>query len=77
MGFEPGGFTMYHSVGAPKPWRKAFLRSALQGDRPSNAEKHFLQCAGGPIQPYTPAQLKSLRRSAAIAAFFGRFYRRG
>jgi hypothetical protein len=77
MGFVPGGFTLYHSVGSPKPWRKPYVRAALQGNPPSNGEKHFLACAEGPIHPYTSSRLKQLLRSAAIASLIGRFYRRG
>jgi hypothetical protein len=76
MGFVPGGFTMYHSVSALKPWRKKFLRSALRGVPPSNGDKHFLKCADGPLRPYSPFRLMSLRMRAALAAFVGRFYRR-
>jgi hypothetical protein len=76
MGFVPGGFTLYHFVGSPKPWRKPYLRSALHGSPPGNGEKHFLACAEGPIQPFAPGQLKRLRRSARWAALIGRFFRR-
>jgi hypothetical protein len=76
MGWVPGGFTMYHSVGHLKPWRKKFLRAALHGNPPSNGDKHFLQCAAGPIHPYTPWQLKRRRWQAKLAALIGRFYRR-
>jgi len=76
MGFVTGGFTMYHSVGSKKSWRKEFLRSALAGDPPWNGDKHFLECADGPIRPYTAGELKRLRRSAQWATLIGRFYRR-
>jgi len=76
MGFISGGFTMYHSVGAPKAWRKKFIRACLDGFPPSNGEKHFLQCAEGPLHPYSASALRGLRRRAGIAAFLGRFYRR-
>lgn len=76
MGFVPGGFTMYHSVGSPKPWRKPFLRSALNAVPPSNGDKHFLANVDGPIHPYSPAELKRMRQVAALASVIGRFYRR-
>lgn len=77
MGFIPGGFTMYHSLGSAKPWRKNFLRYALKGIPPSNGDKHYLACAAGPLRPYTAARLKILRAQAAIATAIGRFYRKG
>jgi len=74
MGFVPGGFTMYHSVGIPKPWRKRFVRLALAAKPPSNGDKHFLLCAEGPIQPFTPSELNSMRRAAKVGSMIGRFY---
>ena len=76
MGFIQGGFTMYHTVGSKKPWRKNFLRSALKGSPPSGGDKYFLQCADGPLHPYTSGQLKQMRRSARWAGLIGRFFRR-
>ena len=76
MGFTPGGFTMYHTVGGKKPWRKKFLSSALTGDPPWNGDKHFLECSDGPIHPYSAGQLKSMRRAANWGTLIGRFYRR-
>jgi hypothetical protein len=76
MGFIRGGFTMYHTVGGKKPWRKKFLRAALAGDPPWNGDKHFLECADGPIRPYTAGQLKGIRRAANFGSLIGRFYRR-
>jgi hypothetical protein len=76
MGFIGGGFTMYHTAGGKKPWRKKFIRSALTGIPPWNGDKHFLECADGPIQPYSAKQLKKLRRHARYAALIGRFMSR-
>jgi hypothetical protein len=76
MGFISGGFTMYHSVGKLKTWRKKFLRSALKGLPPSNGDKHFLACADGPLHPYSASRLRGMRWRAGLAAFIGRFYRR-
>jgi hypothetical protein len=77
MGFIPGGFTMFHSVGKMKAWRRKFLRSWMRGVPPSNGDKHYLTCVDGPIHPYSTMALRSLRMRAAGAAFLGRFYRRG
>jgi hypothetical protein len=76
MGWTPGGFTMYHSVGQDKPWRKPFLRALIRGYPPNNGDKHFLALVDGPIWPFSAAKLKRMRRNARIAAFFGRFYSR-
>jgi len=76
MGWVPGGFTMYHSVGTVKPWRKKYLRSALKGDPPTNGDKHFFDCADGPLHPYAPGKLRKLRLAVKCASFIGRFNRR-
>ncbi len=77
MGWLTGGFTMYHTLGKQKPWRKQFLRAALSGDPPGVGDRHFLENASGPIRPYGVRELASLRIRARIAAMAGRFYRRG
>lgn len=76
MGFIPGGYTMFHSVGRAKAWRKKFLRAWLRGIPPTPGEKHFLSCADGPLHPYAASQLRGMRMRASIAAFLGRFYRK-
>ena len=76
MGFIPGGFTMYHSVGYSKPWRKQFLRSALKGIPPTNGDKHYLESSVGPICAYPPSRLRRLCLQASVASAIGRFYRR-
>ena len=76
MGFIPGGFIMYHSVGPSKPWRKKFLRSAFRALPPTPADKHFLEYADGPILSYSSLSLKWRRMCAGIAVLVGRFYRR-
>ena len=76
MGFIPGGFLMYHSVGRVKPWRKNFLTYALKGIPPSNADKHYLACAEGPIRPYATSKLRKVKIQASIGSAIGRFYQK-
>ena len=74
MGFIGGGFTMYHSVGPAKAWRKKFLRSTLEGLPPSNGDKHFLavrRWAALPVLSASNCTASALR--AACAAFLGAF----
>ena len=75
LGWVPGGFTMYHA-GSGKPWQKKFLVSALMGNPPSNADKHFLSCADGPLHPFTSGWLRRRRLAVACASLVGRFHRR-
>lgn len=76
MGFISGEFTMYHSTGAPKPWRKQFLRPALRGIPPSGGDKHFLQMMQGPFQAYSQWQLSWKKLTCVLASMIGRFYAR-
>jgi hypothetical protein len=76
MGWVTGGFTMYHTLGRKKPWRKKFLKLAFEGDPPVGGDKHYLQSVEGPIEPYTTGELKSLKRAANWATLIGRFYKR-
>ncbi len=76
MGWETGGFAMYHNRGKMKPWNKRYLRAAAIGYPPSNGEKHFLQCAAAPISVFSPGRLSRLRIEARMASLIGRFYSR-
>jgi hypothetical protein len=76
MDFIPGGFTMSHAFGQPKPWRKRFVRSALKGQGPSLADKAYWVNVTGPIQLYGRGFLKVKALKLTVASFIGRFYRR-
>ncbi len=76
MGFVPGDAKMYHTVGL-KPWRGSFLLRSLAGVPPSNAMKFFLTQVSSPIRAYSPLHLAAKRLACSVAAFIGRFYRRG
>jgi len=76
MGFRPGAAVLPHALGAPKPWRKHYLREAFRGHPPTIADKAFWCHAEGPIQAFPPSLPARRRRSIRLAAFIGRFYRR-
>ena len=76
MGFVPGGVTMFHAVGALKPWRKKMIWSALLGVPPSNVDKAFLACVNDPIRSYSRLGLAGRRIRCRIGALIGRFYHR-
>ena len=76
MDFVPGGFTMSHAVGGPKPWKKNFLLEAIGGRRPSAADKAFWENISGPIVLF-PAWQSRLRKAKMNAAtLLTRFYRK-
>lgn len=76
MDFTGGGWLMSHAVGAPKPWKKRFVRAALQGNPPTLAERAFWKYAYSPIACFSPSQNRFTEYTLLLAAFIGRFYRR-
>jgi hypothetical protein len=77
MGFGGGGYIMYHSLGAPKPWRKHFVWEALKGWPPTAADKAFLAASDGPVAALSGGELAAKRGSALIAGAICRLVRKG
>lgn len=74
MDFIPGGWTMSHALGSPKPWNNNFILSVIKGRPPSLADKAYWANVQGPIIIHKYYNIKNLVISCA--AFIGRFYRR-
>ena len=76
MDLVPGGFTMSHAVGSPKPWRKQFTACALRGRSLSNADRLWLANSSSPIQVLTSGQKRLRAIDLKIGSAIGRFVRR-
>jgi hypothetical protein len=76
MDFVPGGFTMTHGVGSPKPWNKHMIAQALDGRRPSPADHAFFKNVTSPITLYSPLQLRFKKLKLRCAAAIGRLWSR-
>jgi len=76
MDFIPGGFTMSHAVGSPKPWRKNYLLSALKGIKPSAADKAFWDNAATPIRVFPASLVRQRHATIHLSSLIGRFYHR-
>lgn len=76
MDFVPGGVVMSHAAGGAKPWRKRYLRSALGGVAPTQADKNWLVNTEGPMPVLGPRRRKALTREIRFAAALGRLLRR-
>jgi hypothetical protein len=74
MDFIPGGFTMSHAVGSPKPWRRNYLKTALQGMKPSLADKGFWENVASPIALYPSSLIGRRHVAIKVASLIGRFY---
>lgn len=78
MGFYgTGGAFMFHAIQTPKPWRKRYLRSALAGAPPTEADRAFWNNVASPIPVYAPGHIRRTRMAITLARAIGRFYRRG
>lgn len=76
MGFAPGAAAMYHAIGAPKPWRKDMIVSAIGGVPPTAADKAYVASTANPIRLYSPLGRARRRTECTLGAALGRFYRR-
>lgn len=76
MDFTAGGHLLSHAIGGQKPWRGGFLKAALSGRPPGNAQKSFFRFAERPLRLFPATQLARLRLSLRSGALLGRMYRR-
>lgn len=76
MGFAAKGI-LPHALGSDKPWRKRYIRSALRGRSPTQADKAFWRYISSPVCPYSQTRILFTRVAISISAAIGRFYRRG
>ncbi|MDB5022123.1 MAG: hypothetical protein JWQ28_3250 [Pedobacter sp.] len=76
MDFVGAGWTMSHSTGWPKPWRKKFILSALAGIPPSRQDKRYWQNIDFPISLFDSLKKRHINMNIIIGTMIGRFYRR-
>jgi hypothetical protein len=76
MDLIPGGYTMCHALGSPKPWAKAFVREALRGYPPTMADHSFWKYATSPIEIFPAAIRRRKRLELLTACAVARFYAR-
>ncbi len=73
MAFVPGGFTMAHAIGSPKPWEKSAIAEVLlRGRSPSAADRGFVQHMEQPIRLYSRLKTLWKRMDVKLAAGIGR-----
>jgi hypothetical protein len=75
MGFNGTGI-LPHALGADKPWRRKYLRNALAGRPPSQADKAFWTYISAPARPWSESRTFLTRLAISVSAAIGRFYRR-
>lgn len=75
MGFKSGKAILPHALGAPKPWRRFYLRDALAGRPPRLVDKLYL-AASQPIAVRSPLHTLIRQADCGAATLLGRFIRR-
>ena len=76
MGFAPGGSVMHHALGSAKPWRRHYIREALGGRPPTQADRFFWEYAAGPASTFSGRRIARAKIAMAVAAALSRFIRR-
>ena len=76
MDFVPGGFTMSHAVGTPKPWNKCMTLSALDGRGPSAADHAYWSHTQTPICLYSQRMMFWKKLDMLCGKAIGRVIRR-
>ena len=76
MDFVPGGFTMSHAVGSPKPWNKRMTLSALDGRGPSAADHAYWSHTQTPICLYPERMMFWKKLDMLCGKAIGRVIRR-
>ncbi|GAB3925922.1 hypothetical protein [Mucilaginibacter myungsuensis] len=77
MGFKPGIGVLPHSLGSFKPWHGGYLLRALNGYTPRNVDREYWRSVNTPINLYTRSTISYNSIALKLAAFIGRFYKRG
>ncbi len=76
MGFQAGRAILPHALGSSKPWRRRYLREALDGRPPRAVDKAFWKYVDGPLRPFSSAEVSRRRFQLGIASALGRIMRR-
>ena len=77
MAFSAGLSLLPHALGHPKPWQWKPLFQALNGAPPRLVDREYWKAVNGPIITHSVGMVKRRRMFINLAAFIGRFYRRG
>ena len=76
MDLISGGYLLSHALGSPKPWSKQFVREALRGYPPTQADHSFWQHTTSPIDIFPQGVRRWKRLDLLIACGICRFYAR-
>lgn len=76
MGFESGHISMYHALGANKPWKTRHLLRAFQGTSPREVDSVYWNNTKYPIYAHSTFEILNAKLNIKIAKFIGRFYRK-
>lgn len=77
MGFSSGLALMPHALGHPKPWRWKPLVRSFYGQPPRLVDREYWKIANACIKTHSSSLVSYRRLCISLAAFIGRFYKRG
>ena len=77
MGFRAGHAILPHALGITKPWNRRYLMSlVITGTAPTRVDKLYWTDVEGPLKPFSPAHISSIRTQLALCSTLGRLIRR-
>jgi hypothetical protein len=76
MSFTDGANVMTHAVNKPKPWHRTYVREAVRGFPPLEADRAYWEHAAGPLPLFAPRALRRRRISMRLAVVIGSVFRR-
>ncbi|AWG22201.1 hypothetical protein FFWV33_12090 [Flavobacterium faecale] len=75
MGFVAGKATMFHALGANKPWNVNFLKKAFFGRSPRPVDDCYWRNSSSPIMVHPKSSIIRKQASKKISKFICRFYK--
>ncbi len=77
MAFIPGVPLIPHALGGIKPWKIKPISQVAQGFAPKYVDKAYWKYADFPLRSHSDSEIKMKQFLIKVAAFIGRFYKRG
>lgn len=75
MGFELGKATMFHALGANKPWNMNYMIKSLDGRPPRTVDEYYWKNSSHPILAHSKEKISKKKIAIKICKLIGRFYK--
>ncbi|MBC7508706.1 MAG: hypothetical protein H7320_08160 [Ferruginibacter sp.] len=77
MAFSAGLSLLPHALGHPKPWQWKPIIRAINGQPPRLVDREYWNAVNSNFNTHSSFLVQKRKMCIAIAAFIGRFYKRG